>query len=234
MPAKITWKGEELSIVSNSWGLRPEPKSAWEENSDACQRDPCSLPSKLVNSVTIFLLVPLNNLYKKLLIVLTVKSVDKHSFLFQYLHWDSSDDPSAQWGQAWWLQDLGEQGAHQVGSWRKHIWGRAVGRKGRGWAPSHRIGSPMLQQGGPLHPTEFQESSYVLGEMRWESTWCSVHGLESPLGSQVGRDAPWENGKVRKLNIVTCSQALPTNFGHPVARDSKLHASLSILLWHPT
>lgn len=91
----------------------------------------CSLPSKLVNSVTFFLLVPLNNLYKKTRLSWLL-SVEKDSFLFQYLHWDSSDDPSAQWGQTWWLQDLGEQGAHPGGELEKTYLGQGSGQEGPG------------------------------------------------------------------------------------------------------
>lgn len=43
---------------------------------------------------------------------------------------------------------------------------------------------PRWKGGGPLHPPpEFQESICISAEMRWESAWCLVHGMERPLGS---------------------------------------------------
>lgn len=49
-----------------------------------------------------------------------------------------------------------------------------------------------------------------------EVWWIPPHGTRALWeGSQVCRAGPWENSKVGKLTVVTCSHALPGNFRYP-------------------
>lgn len=139
MPAKFTWKGKELNPVSSS--LRP---MTWAHirlgRQFRCLLSPCSLTSKFVNIITCHLLVPSNNLYKKNSWLSWLNSVGEDTFLFHYLHWDSSGNINAQWGQVWWLQDLGEHGVHPGGEWGENTAKAGEGTgKVLGWTPPHWI-----------------------------------------------------------------------------------------------
>lgn len=145
MPAKRTWKGEELSLVSNSLGpVTWAQLSLWREFRCLSERP------ILTQLLSPWILLPFSFLFYWTIFIKNswlswLKSEEKDTFVFQHLHQNSSDDTNALWGQVWWLQDLRQHGAYPGGT------GEGAGRgSSLGWAPSHWLGSSVLEAGSGL------------------------------------------------------------------------------------